>query len=280
MIYWIKVISFFFIAVVVSIYSRTDAKGQTSTIDFVVDLDGVLIFDRFSNNVPDTKIIYASGVKYRLAEWTGEFLQFLSEIPGARVSFYSSGTRERNLEVLEKILLPNGTKAISITSDKKEPPRIFSRDFWSSHSSVKNLTDLPINIDLNRATLIDDQDGNVPKEQLKNFIQIFSDSVTGNYPETYDIQSGQLSESVIKRIQNELPRVAGLIALALKQSKMKNSDFSDALSALQWQVSPDDTEGLSVAKIKGEAFSTEIYKIGRRLLLLRKRNNCANSILN
>lgn len=140
---WNCKMSFFVMAVLISICGMTNANGQTPTIDFVVDLDGVLIFDRISNNAPENKIIIVSGHRYRLAEWSGEFLQFLSEIPGARVTFYSSGPKGSNVEVLKHIVLPNGKTAYEIALDGIDLPRIFERDFWIHNSRKKNLSSLP-----------------------------------------------------------------------------------------------------------------------------------------
>ncbi len=251
-----------------------------------MDLDGVLLFHNIAPDAPTEKLIFADEKKYRIAEWAGEFLQFLSDIPQSRVSFYSAMANRRNIAALDQIVLPNGKTAAQIATSESGEVRIFETDSTSGYRPVKDLKKLPFSISIDSAISIDDQDGNVADNQTRNFLHAFDFTLSDIYPERpYNLTNRYQREFFQAR--NELPRLAGLIHSALENMGESSWGFVDALSILQWQTPPGTSrvageQWASLPPVNESIFSESIYDSGIRLLTATKigvasqhNGNCA-----
>ncbi len=82
----------------------------------MIDLDKTLIYSE-PNGPPETAstpFFTVEGTRYRFSDGAAEFIQYISTLPDARISFFSGGPKSRNLEVLNHLRLPNGKSALDV----------------------------------------------------------------------------------------------------------------------------------------------------------------------
>lgn len=232
------------VAVVVALWVSVTAHADEKTIDFVVDIDGVLAFVEGRELDPPVQdvllrmgvLVVANGKVYRLAHGAGTFLQALTHISGSRVSFYSAhGRTGRTAEILGKIILPNGKSAWEIAHNILFRPSVddmahvadpeafrpsqplFRTVRGGEKEQKKDLRKVARDIDLDRAILIDDLPTNVVRGQEKNFLWC-------------QFRNGPL----------ELTRIRGLIDRAIHDARDRGIPIADALWELQWKETQPD----------------------------------------
>lgn len=273
-----------FCAIFAPSFSYAKAK-----IDFVLDIDGVLI-DDWSGGKPGIHdiVVTAVGLNYRLADGVGAFLQSLSDIPNARISIFSSNLEDRNLEVLKKIFLPDGRSAFQLVEG-----RIFSRANLykdpESHRLVKDLNLVSPDIDLNNAILIDDQEGYASNSQKRNLLRVRNSQLST----FYRINSNGEIASIVKMFlesgsgwsakeyansfvtdRNKLAWARGLIDIAGETAVREGISIVEALHQIQYPNGEDFnfrlSEDLSIyrkgvqalKKVKGYVFTSLHGKVG------------------
>lgn len=218
------------------LWSSLVARGET--IDFVFDLDGVFLNSPAASSTE--RIIVVAGARYRLADGAGELLQSLSQIPGARISFFSHATAERNAAALKAIVLPDGRSAFDLAAG-----RVFSTPALSRESGVdvKDLLKVAPDIDLKRAVLIDDQRNYAAKGQERNLLWLpdrqsrFAESVFEEYNVEREAGEPEEAEDLARKFvsdRNKLLRARGIIEATLEKANAEKISFVEALSRLQW----------------------------------------------
>jgi len=260
--------------ILIAIFLSFPVSAQT--LDFVLDLDGVLIF-KPAADAPPEKVIEADGKKYRVADWAGEFLQFLADIPNSRITFFSSLPNKRNIEALQKIVLPNGKTAVQIAIGENGELRIFDTELLLNNEghNQKDLDKLPFQFSRNRILLLDDQDGFIVRTQRRNYLRVSNNSdAFGHYPEIFEVFR-ERDKLIAERARIELPRLAAIINSALNTIGPDRDRFVEAISAIQWQTTPGD--GYQFPKLNHENFSDETYAKGKQLLS-EKSKDCVRLV--
>jgi hypothetical protein len=218
-------------------------------LDFVLDLDSTLIF--LPPRAGD-EVIVAAGKSYGMAPGSGAFLQSLSKLPEARVSFFSAyPLAKRNNEALEAIRLPDGRSARELAfrvlhgtrvkrASKSEDPVALQplfKVFWGDIK--KDLSLVAADLDLARAVLFDDTHTNAHRDQERSLLWLHNHSADG-----------------------ELARARGLVDAALEKAEIDDRALTDALWSLQWRASgPHD-----VAYVSESANDVDLYRKGAALL--------------
>ena len=138
-------------------------------IHLVFDIDWTLVYPLPERPAkPDAHTVEALGKWYRFADDSAAIIAEAAANPNLRVSFFSGGEKERNLELLQKLKLPDGRSALDVatkvlSSDDLTPassdPNAGFADRWK-----KDLT--KIEPDLDRVVLVDDMaDFSVPGQE-------------------------------------------------------------------------------------------------------------------
>jgi len=243
-------------------------EEENEVIYFIVDLDGVLLFIP-APYAPLKKTLIAAEEKYRIAEWGPEFLQYLSEIPNAQVSFFSFGSLERNIEAIQKIVLPNGKTAIDIATDLDTGfIRLVGREQVDEYefemgNVSKDLSYLPFEISLKKAILIDDNYNSAPTSQKSNLLYVYN-STMGEYPNLINNRYVYEEEHALN-IRGELFRVTGIIQKVLEAGKV-DGNYVKALAQLLWKDGAP-TESRQVRNYNSEViFHKDMYQLGNSIL--------------
>jgi hypothetical protein len=231
-------------------------------LDIVIDIDHVLV-DNIAGvlmtGVPESKTITVLGEKYRVADGVAEFLESLSRIPGARISFFSNAPAERNLDLLGKIKLKDGRTALDLAEGRVlSRPDItkleyldeeeYGKKFWRSFSGTtkKDLTKVP-GLDLEHAILIEDQKAHALPGQERNLLNVYDPGIDiVGRPESHDDQikslatvdpesAREIGEARVSD-RNRLAYARGLIDQALEKAAKEGLTPVEALSKLQWQL--------------------------------------------
>lgn len=233
----------------------------TDVFDIILDIDGVLIFDadrvalgRAAERGQESRYIEYNNETdhhYRKADGVEKLLIFLSELPGVKISYFSAGPRSRNIKVLESIILPNGSTALSLAEEGGQY-RVFSRGDLdrSGGKRYKNLQKLPIDISLERVLIIDDR-VITPKDQWRNILLVNSpifnrsglrghDTHWNSLPVLLEPGERGYSEEVANIWHKELDRVIGLIKLALEKANHDISKLVDIVDRLQRTAGTDN----------------------------------------
>lgn len=135
------------------------AVRAAEPIHLVFDIDWTLVYPLPEKPAqPDAHTIEVLGKWYRFTDDSAAVIAEAAANPALRVSFFSGGERERNLQLLQKLKLPDGRSALDVatkvlstedlTPGSKEPGAKFAQR-WK-----KDLT--KVEPDLNRVVLIDD----------------------------------------------------------------------------------------------------------------------------
>jgi len=270
---WALVIWIIFCSVILSSsFARTESSSH---IDFVIDLDGVLLGNwKGGEPGPEDFVIEAIDGRYRVSDGAGEFLQSLLDIPNARVSFFSGGDEKRNLEALRQVKLPNGRSALEICQG-----RFFSHQHLTEKSG-KDLSIVAPDVDLRSAILIDDQEGYALKGQEKNMLWSI-DRQLADYSginsvgdlnrmlkETEGTPSASSESEDLKRDflmdRNKLARARGIIAMAMETSTKRKISVVEALNQIQW-ISDHDYNSKLIT-------DTMVYRKGARAMRATNSN--------
>lgn len=233
-------------------------------IDFVVDIDHILIDELLPEmgDVPKERIIVMPTASFRMADGAEEFLESLSRIPGAKISFYSNESKERNERILRSIRLKNGKSALSLAEGRllnnvdvvvqgtiaQEYQFGPYRHFAGAKGGKKKDLSKISGLDLNRAFLIDDQRVVAAQGQEKNLLRLYNvDTDVAGRAESHDDLIRSLAESgeakqardvATARVQdrNRLAYARGMIEAAMEMSVREQISPIEALSRLQWEV--------------------------------------------
>jgi hypothetical protein len=261
-------------------------------IDFVLDIDGVLV-DRANKETvaylyPPEKIealklqnrvLQLNGHTYVLNEGAGEFIDYLSKIKDAKITFFSTGPADRNKVFLETFRTSEGKRFIDIAEGRffSYGDAIRVTDTGTAFTSAnfeKGLLDNPLpknyastikefegpvkkditiikGLDLERAILIDDRLPNATRGQERNLLNVDL-TLTRQEPERVLRFIEGLPESrantktpIGKHYyswSNRLMLTAGIIEQTIENAKNNNMSVRDALWKIQWSEGP---KGLS-----------------------------------
>ena len=253
-------------------------------IDFIFDIDGVLV-DRANKETvrhlyPDTKIselkaagrvLELNGHTYILNKGAEELVEYLSNIPGAKITFFSTGPKDRNIIFLNHFKTNKGKKFIDIAegrvlsydqalrvdeNGKAHWAELFEREQLNSPIEKNVVSELkpfagPVKKDLTqieglnleRAILIDDRTANAARGQEKNLLKVDL-LLTRQEPERVlrfldGHEQPRVYRNKINEIyhswSNRLMLTAGLIDEVLKNAKNKKISIAEALFRLQWK---------------------------------------------
>jgi hypothetical protein len=210
--------------------------------DIVFDLDWTLIKQlKRGENLDGPNILKYENEVYRLNDGVVELLKYLDSKDDVRLSFFSGGSFNRNIAVLEQIKL-NGKNA------KDMAYKVLSKkdlDILSTDSSLtftdrykKNL--LLVNKDLSNVIIIDDDVRfAVNDEQKKNFLWL--ESVKYHFESPRDIKTGNgpfdprsVSEWFFDK--NKIQIVHEILEKSLDGNSNKHRDFPArvALESRKW----------------------------------------------
>lgn len=255
----------------------TASTARPPRIDFVLDLDWTLLYQiRDPRQVTDTtRLLRAGGDTYRLADNAAQFIEYLASIPGARVSFFSGGERERNIEILRQIRLSDGRTAADFNVFGKEdlsavePSKRSSGTPGFAERFKKDLRKVLPDIDLERAVLVDDTIRFPAAGQQRNLLSL---DPTFDFIENYGAFSGRRGEppwSGLKYLpstrrnwaleRRKLERAAGLIEEARIRSAETGRSFTAVLHELQ-----HDPKGFRLFPLGPDQL--RYYDLGRELL--------------
>ena len=101
------------------------------------DLDWTVLYQLKEGDIvkDQSKVFTHNGERFRITDHAGEYFQALIDnYKGINISFYSGGSEERNLKVLEFIKLPSGQSLLDITHN------LFSRQDLEKVSDSKELS--------------------------------------------------------------------------------------------------------------------------------------------
>ncbi|MBL7716444.1 MAG: hypothetical protein JNL01_13345 [Bdellovibrionales bacterium] len=172
--------------------SPSFAGPAPKPIDFVFDLDWTLFYVLPKDTLVDDRFTFRFDDEvYRLADFVPEVLADIESWPGARVSFFSGGTTERNEALLKMLRLPDGRSAWDIAYKVLNRPDLTKvSDNPALKFSKQNKKDLSkINPNLGHVVIADDTEEFVMPNQISNQLWLGA---------TYTFYSNE----------NDLPRIA------------------------------------------------------------------------
>ncbi|OFZ00958.1 MAG: hypothetical protein A2Z97_04725 [Bdellovibrionales bacterium GWB1_52_6] len=216
--------------------------------------------------------------RYRILDGAGEAIQaLLTRAPNAKIVFYSGGPRDRNLELLSQLILPDGRRAIDIATkvlsrndivDEKSlptglaawneldrtPPSELHYDL-RRHGRKDLLKAAP---DLQNIVMIEDRLGYAYPGQEKNLLWV--GTPPPSHPESFS--ETRLSRKAYIQYRNKLTRMVGLVDKALEVSKQEQIPLPDVLWKLQWHPAESGKLTYNTALLT----DASIYRRGARLL--------------
>ncbi|TNE96591.1 MAG: hypothetical protein EP326_13080 [Deltaproteobacteria bacterium] len=86
--------------------------GEDDFVHVVLDIDWTIVAQIHEENprISKTNLIQVGEETYRIKDWAREFVTALSKNPKVKISFFSGGGEPRNLELLSKIKLMDGSQ--------------------------------------------------------------------------------------------------------------------------------------------------------------------------
>ena len=207
-------------------------------VDVILDIDRTLAyFIQPSDPRPTTGTVITlpDGDVYRLSDDAEKFIYTLKKDPRIRLSFYSGARRIRNLALLERILLPDGSNAkdtaYKILSSNNLTPTLQT---WNPLATFgqrwkKDLAE--VNPDLKDLILLDDMADFAPDSQSRN---VFWLQQVYDYFETfpYNKEKGRRIPPTKRDWALERKKLSwamGKIQSALDLMENKALSFSDAV---------------------------------------------------
>jgi hypothetical protein len=272
-------------------------------IDFILDIDGVLV-DRANKETvahlypPEkiqllrrqNRILDLNGHTYVLNQGAGEFIDYLASIPEAKITFFSTGPKDRNKLFLEHFKTSKGKTFMDIAEGRflsyDAAVRISDTgEAFSSHDfengkfkqplqknyastidkfigPVKKDLELIEGLDLKRAILIDDRLVNATGGQEKNLLNV--DLAFTRVPPTEaldyfdNLSQNRLFEekglgTKLYSWNNRLMLTAGIIDETLSFAKKNKTTIRDSLWQKQW-VSSEGALEFKLASTKPERY--------------------------
>ncbi len=266
--YFLSVLSIAMTVVILSAPPLATAQGSQSEteIHIVLDIDWTLAnptTEKMAQADP-SGIIRVDGEIYRISESAIDVLIALHEIPGAKISFFSGGSTERN-EFLIKKVYEMVDKVVG--SSKYRPHLILSKDQMRQVSDDPTLKfherykkDLAPFFDLNQTLLFDDVLGFTPKGQERNLIwtgKTYNDRIRFDLdyledPTQKSYKAPNFTEW--QRDRQKLIRFLGIVLEAQERAHVNKISFVDAaqevliLEALSIEASFDTIQRVSKEK--------------------------------
>ncbi|MCO4793012.1 MAG: hypothetical protein KC493_04830 [Bacteriovoracaceae bacterium] len=107
---FIFIICFSFSCGIISDFKRIPA-AEDEFIHVVLDIDWTIVaqIHEGSEGISKSNLVRVGDETYRIKDWAREFVSALSKNPKIKISFFSGGGEPRNLELLSKIKLMNGS---------------------------------------------------------------------------------------------------------------------------------------------------------------------------
>jgi len=271
-------------------------------IDFIFDIDGVLV-DRANKETvkhlypPEKLELLKSAGRvlelnehiYILNNGAEELVEYLSEIPDAKITFFSTGPRDRNEIFLNHFKLNNGKKFIDVSEgrlfsneDALELSKLddYSKTNYQSRINefvgpVKKDLTLINGIDLESAILIDDRVVNAARGQEKNLLKVDLSLTREKPTAVLNYFLKEVKDKPMSYIgrhfynwNNRLMITAGIIDQVLKVSKLEKISTRDALWRTQWEKKSGSLTYKLTNSLKPEIFirrGEEIfYKLNNR----------------
>ncbi len=101
-------------------YSIKRSISSEEDIHVVFDIDWTIVsnFEAGVSRVPQNKLIQVQEETYVVRDYLPELIEYLIQ-KKVKVSFFSGGKEERNLELLSKIFLPNGKSLLEVSHEVK-----------------------------------------------------------------------------------------------------------------------------------------------------------------
>jgi|GEM_PF-4333663 len=244
------------------VFSKASSEIDSTFFDIILDIDGVLVYDAdkwslsaaAENNRLERFISYDLETEqhYRKLEHVEVLLAYLSSLPNARISFFSNGHHDRNLIVLQNIVLSDGRTALDLAkrSDREDDDyRVFSRgdlEVINRKNRYKNLEKIDIE-GLNLArTLILDDNVTVPKEQYRSLLRVNAPNIKGNYKgfRSHNKYGSRLlvkdetweefhNPEHLKIWDTEVFRVIGLVDYGMRKAKNNQEKAIEVIQKLQ-----------------------------------------------
>lgn len=282
------------------------------TIDFVIDIDSTIVSSVYEGlSYPFKTIEIADGGQtgrfYRLINGAPEFLQKLSEIPGARISFFSADNLERNKELLSKITLPNGRTAADIAfkvlsgqdavekTEASVPRRKEFKFLFRDQGVKKDLTTVSPDLKLENAILIDDIVSYAAIGQEKNILWVPGDLHASDHDKdslheiiARDVTNGSVETAKFEYFaDNKLAYAMGRIDESLEHAHRTGRSVPDVLWEKQFKMGENRIEmsdsfwnirylrkGAAILKTVNPKFQTV------PLIPRGKTINCSSQLLN
>jgi hypothetical protein len=228
------------------------ATGFAKPITFVLDLDGVVVYelkpDQIGSTPPD-RILSSEGKKYRLQDGAENYFAALSQIPDAKVIVFSAGPLQRNRELLKQIHLPGNPPRTALdvvdrVLSGKDVDRANHKDLTSPALGQNDIED---------TLLLDDTAANSAAGQESNLVDLsrVSPEFRGwRYREDIDepilslLRQGKAAEARERAQQifsdrNQLAYGLGVVDAALELSRTQPLSLRAAAAKLQWKVEPN-----------------------------------------
>jgi hypothetical protein len=146
-------------------------------LHIVFDLDWTLIYATRENSENVADIVLSKDESYKFSDGTAEIIEYLSQIPGVKISFFSGGPAERNKKVLQGLILPSGQSALDIAH------KVLSKDDLDRRAGVPDTSNFSLRFRKNPAKISNEVRNVIIVEDSPQFVDsIHLDSVvwTGN----------------------------------------------------------------------------------------------------
>jgi hypothetical protein len=129
----------FYLLLALISFSAEGADFIPKEINIVFDLDWTLIYATRENSENVADVVLSSIESYKLADGAAEIIDYLSNIPGVKISFFSGGPADRNKKILQGLMLPSGKSAFDVAYKILSKEELESRPnvSESSHFSLR-----------------------------------------------------------------------------------------------------------------------------------------------
>ena len=214
-------------------------------LTIAIDLDQTLVDDDVNTEIkPGDQVVewqYKAGPnlivseKYRLIKGGAEFIESLRSIPHAKIAFFSLGSKQRNLFVLQALKLPDGSTSFLEAAEG----RLLSREDVESdlprpianasllRKDLNKLQPMIPGFQLDHAFLIDDQIRVPVQSQIKNLLWL---------KKQYYLKHGKIRPAVPTELHDpdRIIRARGIIAAAQQAAASLEISPVEALYQIQW----------------------------------------------
>jgi len=217
-----KIILFIFVVMGCSSAPRRDIAEVV--FDHVVfDLDGTLLYTVDDSYEGRDGVYRFKDEYYKTAFGSAETIQYLLDQENVKISFFSGGSKERNLSILKKIKLDSGLSLLDIAY------KVFHQQDLSSEKT-KDL--LKVSRDLDHVVLVDDQLSHIHVGQSQNM---------------FHIESAYWYFENFESVMEERLRFPDKTYLApnLSEFKREKKKFQWILGILSTAISKESDEGLA-----------------------------------